>query len=824
MSVLAANKTTGAPPPIRIRITKRGGASEDLVPDKMRATVRSLIKDDLPGCDVDLLVRKVVAGCCPGMTSRDVSDLLSRQAATLGFTHPDYLVAAARVAVAALRKETPPTFSEAVSALAFARNKNGEPAPLVDKSLATFVGARSVEIDAAVAETRAREMDLTHFGLSTLRRAYLLRMPDGSPVETPAYMWMRVALGVSGRGEGVYDWDRALEVFDLLSRRRATLATPTLFNSGTPRPQLSSCFLVTAKDDSIEGIFNTVSECAAISKYSGGIGLSVSQIRATGSYIKGTGGTSNGILPMLKVFNATARYVDQGGGKRKGSFAVYLEPWHADLFDFLNLRKNIGDENMRCRDLFTALWVNDLFMRRVKEGGDWSLFCPSDAPDLQDSWGADFEARYEAHEAAGRARRTVPAREVWGSILESQVETGTPYMVFKDTANRCSNQQHLGCVRSSNLCAEIIEYSSADETAVCNLGSVVLGNLVSGDGRSFDFDALAGVTRTMISALDRVIDTNFYPVETARRSNLRHRPVGLGVQGLTDVFLALRVPFSSPEAVKLSADIMETMYFAALDVSCDLAAELGAYETFPGSPASEGRLQFDLRSRTEHVYAHGRIGRSRWETLKEKIRSRGLRNSLLLAVMPTASTAQICGSVESVEPLVSNLSTRRTIAGEFACINAHLVHELEAAGMWNDDTRNLLARDRGSAQRLPLPPESKPVYLTAYEMSQRWLLDHAAARQDFICQSQSMNLYVSNDMLEAGARKVSSMLMYAFDKQLKTGIYYMRTRPRNHTSQFTVNVEAAESLARRIESSKKGGQQRRAGDDEEEEECLMCGA
>ena len=801
----------------KISVVKRSGQKELVVLDKIQQRISNL-STELHGVDVGLLSTKVVAGIFDGVTTLELDELAARQAAGLGFSHPDYLKLAARIKITALWKVVPPTFSEAMIQLSRAKNKLGEPAPLVDAALVTFVQEHTDVIDAMVNAVRDRELDLTYFGVCTLERAYLLRLPDKSIIECPTYMWARVALGISSRDKGSFDLDIARTLLDMFSKRVCTMATPCLFNAGTPRPQLSSCFLSHMKDDSISGIFQSLQECAEISKYSGGIGLSIHNVRASGSYIRGTGGRSNGIVPMLRCFNNCARYVDQGGGKRKGSFAIYLEPWHADIVDFLQLRKNNGEDELRCRDLFLSLWIPDLFMKRVKSGGDWSLMCPNECPGLSDVWGDEFETLYTKYESENRARQTMKARDLWAEILQSQIETGTPYMVYKDHCNKFSNQQNVGTIKSSNLCAEIVEFSSPEETAVCNLASMVLGQFADESSKEFDFEGLEAAVAVVTRALDRVIDVNFYPIEAARRSNARHRPVGLGIQGLSDVFLKLQIAFCSQEAVDLSARIMETMYYSALKTSNELAQELGSYSTFSGSPASQGQLQFDLREKTNVVYTKGRYGKQKWDALKQSIVGSGLRNSLLIALMPTASTSQICGSVcESFEPLTSNLSTRRTLAGEFTCVNPWLIQELESLGQWNQETLNLLARDKGSAQRLPLSEESKKRYLTAYEMSQKFLIDHASARQDFCCQSQSLNLYVSQKMLESGAQKISSMHMYGWERaKLKTGIYYTRTRPQNNTSQFTVNVDEAEALAKTY------AQQRPTCD--EETECLMCGS
>lgn len=792
-----------------MHVVKRGGQREELTRAKILSRVEALreIEPVLRGTDAGKVTDLVVSGLFDGVTTERVDELCATKTAALGFQHPDYLVLAGRFRVSALHRTTPPTFSAAVARLRAATDPQGTAAPLVAAGLAAFVAANREAIDGLVERTRHRAFGLTYFAVATLERAYLLRTSGGAVVESPCYLWMRVALGVSSRDPAAPCLARALEVYDLLSRRLFTCATPTLFNAGTPRPQCSSCFLLAMEDDSVDGIFSTLAKCAKISKYAGGIGVSCSNIRAAGSYIRGTGGTSNGLVPMLRVFNETACWINQGG-RRKGSFAFYLEPWHPDVFEFLELRKNQGIDKLRARDLFTALWVNDVFMRRVEADAPWSLICPDSAPDLIDLHGPEFTARYEQLEREpARVRRVVRARDVWAAIVDSQTETGTPYICYKHAANAKSNQQNLGCIRSSNLCAEVMQKSSKDETAVCNLASMVLPAFCGDD--AFDFAWLEAAVAPVVRMLDRVIDLNFYPHESARRSNLRHRPVGLGIQGLADVFLKLGIPYASDEAVALGARIMETIYYAAVRTSTNLAEELGAYPTFRGSPASRGELQFDLWGRAAHVYENGRYGAEAWGALKRRTREVGLRNSLLVAVMPTASTSQICGSLcESIEPLRGSIFTRRTLAGEFAVINKYLVTELERAGHWDSTTRNLLAHDRGSAQRLPglRRPE---VYKTAWEMSQRWLIDHAAARGPFVCQSQSLNLYANEAMLEAGAQKISAMHFYSWRAGLKTGIYYLRSNPQDPTLQFTVNTTSAEAAA---------------APETAPEECLSCGA
>merc|ERR1712050_263110 len=662
-------------------------------------------------------------------------------------------------------------------------DKQGRNAALISVEVFNFIQNNAAELDAAVDYQRDFEYD--YFGFKTLEKSYLLRV-NGRIVERPAHMLMRVSCGIHAG-----DVDAAIETYDLMSRRYFTHATPTLFNAGTPTPQMSSCFLLTMKDDSIDGIYDTLKNCALISKCAGGIGVAVSGIRAKGSYIRGTNGYSNGLVPMLRNFNETARYVDQGGGKRKGSFAMYLEPWHADVFDFLELKKNHGKEEQRARDLFYALWIPDLFMRRVKEDGQWTLFCPDEAYDketgkgLMDVWGEDFEIMYMKLEKEGKGRRSVKAQQLWFRILESQMETGTPYMLYKDAANRKSNQQNIGTIHSSNLCTEIIEYTSADEVAVCNLASVALSAFASSEGKEYDFQSLYNVTKVATKNLNKVIDRNYYPVEEARRSNMRHRPIGLGVQGLADAFMMMRLPFESASAQKLNIDIFETIYYAACDASCELAERDGAYETYAGSPASNGKLQFDLWG------TKPKSGRWDWGALKTKIAKHGLRNSLLVAPMPTASTAQILGNNESFEPYTQNLYVRRVLSGEFVQVNRHLLRDLISRRLWTEDMRMQLIAHNGSVQHLDLPADVKQLYKTVWEIKQRIVLDMASDRGAYIDQSQSLNIH----MTDATTAKLSSMHFHGWQSGLKTGMYYLRTKAATDAIKFTVDVDKVQRAA-----------------------------
>jgi ribonucleoside-diphosphate reductase alpha subunit len=755
--------------------------------------------------------------------------LAAQTAASFATQHPDYSILAARISVSNLHKMTSKSFSELTQAFYhYVHPKTKKPAPLVSQEHYEVVMKHKDRLDAAIVHDRDFEYD--YFGFKTLEKSYLLKM-HGKIVERPQLMLMRVAVGIHGD-----DIDAAIETYDLLSQRFFTHATPTLFNAGSTNAQMSSCFLLTMKDDSIDGIYETLKNSAIISKYAGGIGLAVHNIRASESYIAGTNGTSNGIVPMLRVFNNTARYVDQGGGKRKGSIAIYLEPWHADIFAFLDLRKNHGNEADRARDLFYALWVPDLFMERVKSNGTWTLFCPNEAPGLADCHGDKFVELYERYEKEGLGRKTIKAQELWFAILDSQVETGTPYMLYKDHANNKSNQQNLGTIRCSNLCTEIMEYTAPDETAVCNLASIALPRMVRPLANTealpnptmiFDFDMLKEVTEVITRNLNKIIDRNYYPIPEARNSNMRHRPIGIGVQGLADVFMMMKIPFDSPEAAKLNKDIFETIYFGACTSSCALAAKDGPYETYEGSPVSQGKLQFDLWGVTPS-------NRWDWAGLKSKISEHGIRNSLLLAPMPTASTAQILGNNESTEPFTSNMYNRRVLAGEFTVVNKHLLRELTAMGIWTDSVRNRIIADRGSVQNVPeIPKEIRDVYKTVWEIPQRIILDMAAERAPYICQSQSMNVHIA----DPNTKKLTSMHFHAWQKGLKTGMYYLRTRPKADAIQFTVDQEqlVADRLKNtslqptnkenlpRAEPAKPLVDKAALGQ-VEEEECLNCGA
>ncbi|KAJ6585339.1 ribonucleotide reductase alpha subunit [Mycena capillaripes] len=698
----------------------------------------------------------------------ELDNLAAETAAYLTTKHPDYAILAARIAISNLHKETKKSFSQVISDLYhFVNPKTGRPASLIAKDTYDVVMANAATLDAAIIYNR--DFNYNYFGFKTLERSYLLRL-DGRVVERPQHLIMRVAVGIHGA-----DLDRVIETYNLMSERYFTHATPTLFNAGTPQAQLSSCFLVCMKEDSIEGIYDTLKNCAMISKSAGGIGLSIHNIRATGSYIAGTNGYSNGIVPMLRAYDATARYVDQGGNKRPGAFAIYLEPWHADIFEFIDLRKNHGKEQMRARDLFLALWIPDLFMKRVEANEEWSLFCPNEAPGLHEVHSAEFEALYEKYEKEGRARKSIPAQKLWYAILEAQVETGGPFMLYKDAANSKSNQKNLGTIKSSNLCTEIIEYSSPDETAVCNLASIALPSFIS-NGK-YDFQHLHDITKVVARNLNRIIDVNYYPIPETRRSNMRHRPIGVGVQGLADVFLALRMPFESPAAKELNQQIFETIYHGALEASAELAEKEGPYETYQGSPASQGELQFDMWGVTPSALWD-------WAALKAKIARTGLRNSLLTAPMPTASTSQILGNNECFEPYTSNIYTRRVLSGEFQVVNPWLLRELVDRGLWDENMKNVLIAHRGSVQNIPgIPDDVKAIYKTVWEISQKRVLELAADRGAFICQSQSLNVHLAAPTIG----QLTSMHFYGWKRGLKTGMYYLRTQPAAAAIQFTVD-------------------------------------
>ena len=760
-------------------VVKRDGHRESVKFDKITARIEKLCYGlDPKFVNPVEVAMKVINGLYDGVSTQELDNLAAEIAATLTTRHPDFAKLAARIAVSNLHKVTSKSFSNTMKRLyQHVDPKNGQNAPLISKETWKIIKEHAAELDEAIIYDRDFSYDF--FGFKTLERSYLMKI-DGKTVERPQHMLMRVAVGIHGN-----DIPAAIETYNLMSEKWFTHATPTLFNAGTPKPQLSSCFLLTMKDDSIDGIYDTLKQCAKISQSAGGIGLSIHNVRAKGSYIKGTGGTSNGIVPMLRNFDMTARYVDQGGGKRKGSFAIYLEPWHADVFDFLDLKKNHGKDEMRARDLFYAMWIPDLFMQRVENNEMWSLFCPNEAPGLAEVWGEDFERLYQKYESENKFRRQVKAQDLWFEILESQIETGTPYILYKDSANRKSNQKNLGTIKSSNLCTEIIEYTSPDEVAVCNLASIALPKFVTDDGK-FDHEKLYEITKVATRNLNKVIDVNYYPVEEARRSNMRHRPIGLGVQGLADAFIMLRMPFESPEARGLNKDIFETIYFAAMEASMEEAKKHGPYETFKGSPVSKGIFQFDMWGVTPSS------GRWNWEKLKQEVKQYGVRNSLLVAPMPTASTSQILGNNECFEPYTSNIYTRRTLSGEFIVANKHLMKDLINAGLWSENMRQKLISTNGSVQSIPeIPQHLKDIYKTVWEISQKAIIDMSADRGAYICQSQSLNIHLT----DPNFGKLTSMHFYAWKKGLKTGMYYLRSTAAADAIKFTLDKSAIKEPA-----------------------------
>jgi ribonucleoside-diphosphate reductase alpha subunit len=741
-----------------MRVVKRSGRIEDMKFDNITNRIKNLTYGLSENCDSSKVAQQVASSLYDGITVQEIDTLSAEVCVGMITSDPDYEILATRIVASNIQKVCPNNFHIAMKKLA--------KAGIVTEEVSRIAGRVRDDIDTK------RDYDFGYFGLKTLEKSYLQRL-DGILMETPQYMFMRVAIGIHGE-----DIPSVLETYDKMSKGMFIHATPTLFNAGTPRPQMSSCFLIANKGDSIDGIYGSLTECAQISKWAGGIGMHIHDVRANKSRIRGTNGQSDGIIPMLRVFNATARYVNQAG-RRKGSIAVYLEPWHADIMEFLELRLNQGDEEARCRDLFSALWIPDLFMKRVEEGGQWSLFCPDKAPGLSDAVGEEFEALYTKYEEEGRANATVPAAEVWKAILKSQTETGTPYMLYKDACNQKSNQKNLGTIKSSNLCTEILEYTDKDETSVCNLASIALPKYVNEETRSFDYQKLHEITKIVTKNLNRVIDRNFYPVETARKSNMRHRPIGLGVQGLADVFILCRHAFDSDEAKEMNVRIFETMYHAALEASSELAEVEGPYETFEGSPASQGVLQFDMWEGETKLHYD-------WDALKERIKEKGLRNSLLMAPMPTASTAQILGNNECFEPYTTNIYLRRTLAGEFVVVNKHLVEDLKKIGLWSKEMKDLMVKAGGSIQNIvDIPDDIKNLYRTVWEIKMKDVIDMAAQRGRFIDQSQSMNLFMESPTLS----KLSSMHMYAWKQGLKTGMYYLRSKAKARPIQFSLEPE-----------------------------------
>ena len=807
-------------------VIKRDGRKEPIMFDKITARIRKLNYGLNPLVDPVRVAMRVIEGLYDGVTTSELDNLAAEIAATMTTTHPDYAKLAARISVSNLHKNTKKSFSETMTDLyEYVNPRTGKKAPLLSDEVHEVIQKNAEKLDSSIIYNRDFGYDF--FGFKTLERSYLLKL-NGHIVERPQHMLMRVSIGIH-----LNDIKSALDTYELMSKRYFTHATPTLFNSGTPKPQMSSCFLLTMREDSIDGIYDTLKQTAKISQSAGGIGLSIHNVRATGSYIAGTNGTSNGIVPMLRVFNDTARYVDQGGGKRKGSFAVYVEPWHADIFDFLELKKNHGKEEMRARDLFYAMWAPDLFMKRVEQDSKWTLMCPNECPDLYNVHGDEFDALYTKYEAEGRGRKTIKARELWEKILESQIETGTPYMLYKDAANRKSNQKNLGTIRSSNLCTEIMEYTSKDEVAVCNLASIALPMFVK-DGE-FDHKALYDVTVRVTKNLNRVIDRNYYPIIEAENSNFRHRPVGLGVQGLADTFIMLRLPFTSEQAKKLNQEIFETIYFAAVSASVEEAKADGPYETYKGSPISQGEFQHNLWGIKDEELS----GRWDWGALRKKVKKHGVRNSLLVAPMPTASTSQILGNNECFEPYTSNIYTRRVLSGEFIVVNKHLLEDLVERGLWNEDMKQELMRNNGSVQNIDaIPDDLKELYRTVWEMSMKDIIDMSRHRGYFIDQSQSLNLFMEG----ATMAKLTSMHFYAWKSGLKTGMYYLRTKSAVDAIKFTLNNKVKENPeTETVEATVTPAKQEGAvpveplspqelkemivqAKQSEDDDCLMCGS
>jgi ribonucleoside-diphosphate reductase alpha chain len=795
-----------------MQIVKRDGRREPIDFDRMVDFVsRYAYQLDTDYINPNQVAKRAFEGAFDGITIVDLIQLTVETAASMTSKHPDYGLLAGRLAVSELHVNTSDSFSNTVEKMYYYKNpKTGENAPMISREIYDIVKKNAIDLDNSLDYSKDYSYD--YFGYKTLERTYLLKI-DGKSVERPQHLLMRVALGIHKN-----DLKSAKTTYKLMSEKWFTHASPTLFNAGTPKPQLSSCFLLTMQDDSINGIYDTLKQCALISQSGGGIGLSIHDIRAKGSYIKGTNGTSNGIVPMLRVFNDTARYVDQGGGKRKGAFAMYIEPWHGDIFEFLDLKKNHGKEEMRARDLFLAVWMPDMFMQRVEDDGDWPLFDPHECPGLSDSHSEEFNKLFLKYEKEGRALRTVKAQDLWFAILDSQIETGTPYILYKDAANSKSNQQNLGTIKSSNLCAEILEYTSKDEVAVCNLASIALNMFVNEEERTYDFNKLYEVAYQVTINLDKVVDVNYYPIPEARNSNMRHRPVGLGVQGLADTFIMMRQSFESDEAKQLNKDIFETIYFAAVTASKDIAKREGAYETFKGSPMSKGQFQFDMWNVTPST-------RWNWEALRGEVVEHGVRNSLLTALMPTASTSQILGNNECIEPYTSNMYTRRVLSGEFVLVNKHLVKDLIRRDLWNDDMRNKIIASNGSVAHIPeVPADIKDLYKTVWEIKQKRILELAADRGSYVDQTQSMNVF----MEDANFAKLTSMHFYAWKSGLKTGIYYLRTKAAADPIKFTVDQQyinmSKENTAAVNEKPKVNAEGDDLFCDLDDEDCVACGS
>ena len=802
-------------------VVKRDGRKEPVMFDKITDRIKKLCYGLNDLVDAVKVAMRVIEGLYDGVSTSELDNLAAETAASMTIAHPDYAQLAARIAISNLHSNTKKAFSETMNDMFhYVNPRNGQEAPLLSEEVHKVIMDNAEFLDSHIIYNR--DFNYDYFGFKTLERSYLLKI-NGKIVERPQHMLMRVSVGIH-----LGDLESVIETYDLMSKKFFTHATPTLFNAGTPKPQMSSCFLLAMQDDSIDGIYDTLKQTAKISQSAGGVGLSIHNVRATGSYIRGTNGTSNGIVPMLRVFNDTARYVDQGGGKRKGSFAIYIETWHADIFEFLDLKKNTGKEEMRARDLFFAMWTSDLFMKRVQEDSYWTLMCPNECPGLYDVHGEEFEAMYIGYEKAGKGRKTIKAHELWEKILESQIETGTPYMLYKDAVNRKSNQKNLGTIRSSNLCTEIMEFTSKDEIAVCNLASLSLPMFV--ENKKFNHEMLYTVTKRVTRNLNKVIDRNYYPVIEGENSNKRHRPIGLGVQGLADAFIMLRLPFTSDEAKKLNQEIFETLYFAAVTASMEMAKEEGPYSTFAGSPMSQGEFQYNMWGMKDEDLS----GRWDWASLRKEVMEHGVRNSLLVAPMPTASTSQILGNNEAFEPYTSNVYTRRVLSGEFIVVNKHLLHDLVERGLWNETLKQELMRNNGSVQDLNIPQDLKELYKTVWEMSMKDIIDMSRQRGYFVDQSQSLNLFMQN----ANYSKLTSMHFYAWQSGLKTGMYYLRTKAAVDAIKFTLNndkkAEPIEVEAKPIQVAVPAAQVEMSSEEyrtmiemarnSDPDDCEMCGS
>lgn len=779
-----------------MKVKKRDGRLEDVSFDKVLNRLKFLISEFNLNIDAGIVAQKVCAQIYNGVKTSDLDEFAAELCISLITDNPDYGILASTIIISNNHKNTSPSFSEAMTELFNNTDVNGEPSPIIDEKLYKIVKRHHKKINASI--KYQRDFLLDYFGYKTLEKSYLLKKND-EIVERPQHMWMRVALGIHG-----YNIKDAIETYNYMSQKYFTHASPTLFNCGTPHNQLSSCFLL-GTDDSVSGIFKTISDCGHISKFAGGIGIHISNIRSKSSRIRGTNGISDGIIPMLKVYNETCRYINQSG-RRKGSFAMYLEPWHADVEDFLDIRKNHGDENMRARDLFTAMWICDLFMKRVEKNEKWSLMCPDECRGLTETFGDDFEQLYLKYEQEGKFRKQIQARDLWFKILSSQIETGTPYILYKDAINKKNNQSNLGVIKSSNLCAEITIYSDTEQYGVCNLASIAVNMMVENDGK-YNYDKLKKISKVVCKNLNKIIDINFYPTPETKKGNMENRPIGIGIQGLADTFFKLRIPFDSKEADDINKKISETIYYGALEASYELAKEKGVYKSYPNSPLSQGLFQWDLwEEQPSELWD--------WECLRKKIKKHGVRNSLTTAYMPTASTSQILGNNECFEAITSNIYVRRTLAGEFVVVNKYLINDLVKLGLWNREMKDKIIANRGSIQNIPeISNEIKELYKTVWEISQKAIIDLARGRAPYIDQTQSMNLFIA----EPNFKNLSSMHFYTWKKGLKTGIYYLRTKPKAIAQQFTIDPNLSEK-EQEVEKAKL------MCSIQNKEDCQMCSA